>query len=247
VVPPSGFIKYDVRTPGIFRDGKAIGFGPNDVMVVVFKVPPADPAWQLTFVQTGDGALGPAATRTIVLSRKPCDFAYPTKSADAIWANEAPNLGLTLASGTTPSAYSRYLLVPGQELYVNIRNKTADGGGCFSTRCDISFATANNIRSALSASSQAPPLAGFFGPLPAMPNRFRSAGRSARGALAAVALIGATAPRAAGGDSRSSPNRPAGDSRSPITRPRWPSSLPRRARNLRPTARGWSSFSTAST
>lgn len=143
VIPTEGMNRYYVTTPGAFRDGKSLGFYPDDVMVVVFKAPPADPSWLVTFVQSGAGDLGPVATRTIVLSRKPCDFGYPTKSADAIWATEASGMSLNLASGTEPSPYSRYLLVPGQEYYVNIRNKTSSGGGCSSTRCDIIVSTNN--------------------------------------------------------------------------------------------------------
>lgn len=145
VIPPNGggFTKYLVTNYGIFRNHASPGFGPDDVMVVVFKAPIIpDLAFQLTFVQTGNGPYGPAATRTIVLSEKPCDFNYP-KSSDALWAGESPGLALTLASGTSPSPYSRYLLTPGKEYYLNIRNKTSSGGGCSSLSCDISFATAN--------------------------------------------------------------------------------------------------------
>lgn len=138
VVPANGtpFVRYytDER-PGGVRGG----FPGDAALVVVFRAPDADPIFQIGITHTGTPT-GPQSTRTITLSTKPCDFAYPA-SPEAVWAAQSTVMALKLRSNDD-ARYARYKLEPGRTYYVNMASR-AGAQQCVG-RCDVYVSILNN-------------------------------------------------------------------------------------------------------
>ena len=96
------------------------GFGANDAIVFKFVAPPADPYFQISFVESGI-----ATMRTVSLSKKACDFGG---TADTIMAGETGNFGLDLS--TSGANYAPTVLVSGQTYYLNIANRSGGLPSC---------------------------------------------------------------------------------------------------------------------
>jgi hypothetical protein len=116
-------------------------FARTDALVVAFRGPDVDPALALGVTHSG-GSTGSSATRTFVLSTKPCDFAIPA-SPDALWADEANVMSQRLSSGVT--VRGRIRIEPGVDYYLNVKNTAYNGTtGCGAQYCDVFLTISNN-------------------------------------------------------------------------------------------------------